>query len=336
MTDTRIARILKLAIVATCFLAWSSRPVLADVVTFEWATVGNPGNAGDVQSLGTFGSVGNTYRISKHEVTNAQYTCFLNAVDPAGTNPNDVYNTNMGSDANGGINFSSGAANGSKYGIKSGRDNNPVVFVSYFDAMRFTNWLHNGQGTGSTESGVYNIGTGINETRAAGARFFIPSENESYKAAYYDPNTASYFDYPTSSNTIPTSEAPAGSGANSANYRENGTDNFVVTGSDTFDSNQNYLTDVGAYTTSLSPYGTLDQGGNVWEWNEAVIGSSRGLDGGSWLFGSLGLGASFRSRVGPPIEVNDVGFRVASQVPEPSTLLLGALGAIGLLLRRRR
>ena len=29
--------------------------------------------------------------------------------------------------------------------------NRPVNFVSYFDAMRFTNWLENGQGSGGTE-----------------------------------------------------------------------------------------------------------------------------------------------------------------------------------------
>jgi sulfatase-modifying factor enzyme 1 len=144
-------------------------------VTFDWVTVGNPGNGGDV---GTFGAVSNAYRISKYEVTNAQYTEFLNAVDPMGTNALGLYSSDMSSQTNGGINFNGGAASGSKYAIESGRANNPVVFVSFFDSMRFVNWLENGQGSGSTESGAYTIGNGVNETRNPTATYFIPSENE--------------------------------------------------------------------------------------------------------------------------------------------------------------
>ena len=96
-----------------------------------------------------------------------------------------LYNTFMSTDANGGINFNAGSADGSKYEIKLGRDNNPVVYVSFFDAMRFTNWLQNGQGSGSTESGVYTIGNGVNETRNPSAAYFVPSEDEWYKAAYH-------------------------------------------------------------------------------------------------------------------------------------------------------
>jgi hypothetical protein len=142
-------------------------------VTFDWASVGNAGNNDD----GTcgYGGVDYTYRISKHEVTNAQYTEFLNAVDPGGTNSLSLYSSNMSTDAHGGINFNSGAANGAKYEIKSGRDKNPVVFVSFFDAMRFVNWLENGQGSGGTESGVYTIGSGTDEVRNPNATYFIPS-----------------------------------------------------------------------------------------------------------------------------------------------------------------
>jgi len=85
------------------------------VVTFDWATVGNPGNGRDDTG---FGAVSYVYRISKHEVTNAQYTEFLNAADPTGVNALFLYNSNMSSDANGGINLNSGAVNGSKYQVK--------------------------------------------------------------------------------------------------------------------------------------------------------------------------------------------------------------------------
>ncbi len=95
-----------------------------------------------------------------------------------------------------------------------------------------------------------------------------------------------------------------------------------MTGSTSFDNSQNYLTDVGAYTSATSPYGTFDQGGNVWEWNEALIsGSFPGLRGGSWSSGSNNLRASVRFSVSPSDADLNVGFRVAS-IPEPTTMCL--------------
>jgi sulfatase modifying factor 1 len=341
------------ALILSTLVLFCAAPTHA--VTFDWATVGNPGNADDIpdQFDDRYGGVDYIYRISKHEVTNAQYAEFLNAVDPTGTNASlggsdgFLYNANMSGDARGGINLNGGAANGSKYEIKLGRDNNPVVFVSFFDAMRFTNWLHNGQGSGSTESGVYTIGSGTDEVRSASAKYWIPSEDEWYKAAYYDPNGV-YYDYPTGTDTVPYSDNPSSlntpDDTNVANFFKydstaNGYDDgYAVTGSTGFVGSQNYLTDVGAYSLAASPYGTFDQGGNVWEWNEAVISSSfRGLRGGSWNrydLGDFNLHAGYRIGYGlPSDEVSFIGFRVAT-VPEPSTVLLGALAAAGVLLRR--
>ncbi len=129
----------------------------AGAVTINTVPVGNPGNAGEIQSQGTFGAVGYNYRIGKTEVTNAQYVEFLNGVDSTGANTLALYNGSMSSDALGGINFNGGAANGSKYEIKPGRDNNPVAWVSWYDSIRFANWLHNGQGSGDTENGAYTL-----------------------------------------------------------------------------------------------------------------------------------------------------------------------------------
>jgi formylglycine-generating enzyme required for sulfatase activity len=113
-------------------LSCSGNAVAQAEVTFDWAIVGNPNNAGDVQSQGTFGAVDHVYRISKYEVTNAQYTEFLNAVDSIGTNPNSVYNSFMGSDLHSGIAFNARAASGSKYSTKRNLGNKPVNWVSNF------------------------------------------------------------------------------------------------------------------------------------------------------------------------------------------------------------
>jgi formylglycine-generating enzyme required for sulfatase activity len=108
-------------------------------------------------------------------------------------------------------------------------------------------------------------------------------------------------------------------------------------------NSQNYLTDVGAYSLATSPYGTYDQGGNVGEWNEAVIFSqdrfgnfvtTRGGRGGNWVLSSNYLFAGLRSDALPTGASEYLGFRIAS-IPEPSTLLLGAMASIGVLFTRR-
>ena len=133
-------------------------------VTFDWATVGNPGNVPDqdYRGEGQFGAVAATYRISKHEVTNDQYAAFLNAVAATdsfpGADPN-LYFRSMDI-------TQSGSSGSFTYAVNSGFGPNPVNHVSFFDAMRFVNWLENGQGSGGTESGVYTISDGVSETRA--------------------------------------------------------------------------------------------------------------------------------------------------------------------------
>ncbi|MEZ6117758.1 MAG: SUMF1/EgtB/PvdO family nonheme iron enzyme [Pirellulaceae bacterium] len=293
----------KLIVAVVLILGFASAaPAAAADLVFDWAAVGNAGNANDTHGEG-YGAVANAYRISKHEVTNNQYAEFLNAVaatDSFGGSDPNLYNANMDITR-------SGSSGSFTYAVNAGFETNPVNYVSFFDSMRFVNWLENGQGTGGTEGGVYNIGTGVNEPRAAGATFFLPSENEWYKAAYHDPTASGeYWDYPTQSNTAPT--------AASANV-----DNVV---GDT--------TDVGTYTSATSFYGTFDQAGNLWEWNEAVKGSDRGMRGGSWNLSWLDSAASNRDFINPTVEFNFIGFRVAS-VPEPSSRLYGGVVFLGLL-----
>lgn len=313
-------------------------------VTFDWAIVGNPDNGADDTG---YGAVDYAYRISKHEVTNAQYSKFLNSVDPLGVNSLGLYNPSMDLSALGGIALNLSAATGVKYQIKASYENNPVVFVSFIDAMRFVNWLENGQGNGSTESGVYTIANGKSEVRNSTARYFIPSENEWYKAAFHknDGRTANYWDYATQSDILPYSAAPPGDGVpditNVANHTyddriaNSHSSGFAKTGSNVYDPSQNYLTNVGEYALSVSAYGTFDQGGNVYEWNEGNPGIIRAVRGGAWYDDSCSMWAPDRCDVDAFSESYGTGFRVAAIVPEPGAILLASSGFWLITWRRR-
>jgi formylglycine-generating enzyme required for sulfatase activity len=349
---------------ALCAAALAVCALPAQAVTIDWVPIRNPGNANDTHDAG-YGAVSYDYSIGKYEVTNAQYVAFLNAKatlrDESSTS-NDLlrlYNASMSSNLHsGGINRTGTGTGGDLfvYSVKSGQGNQPVTFVSWYDAIRFANWLHNGQGAGDTETGGYTLGTldanavptaGSSIARNPGAKIFIPSENEWYKAAYYNPSASTYVNYPTGTDTFPNSDQPPGAvaiQANAANFnRDDGiangfNDGYAVTGRTRQSSLQNYLTDVGAYEYSPSLYGTFDQGGNVREWNEALNSDLawRGLRGGSWLDNSGPLRADWRNSYNPTLEYNFLGFRVA-MIPEPTSLNLAASAALGLwMLRRRR
>ncbi|MCC6123909.1 MAG: SUMF1/EgtB/PvdO family nonheme iron enzyme [Pirellulales bacterium] len=177
------------------------------LTSLETVQVGNPGNAADAATGNLYGSVDHAYAIGKYEVTAAQYAEFLNNV--AATDTYGLYNASMWSDGEGCKIQQTGSSGSYAYSVAADWANRPVNFVNFWDAARFTNWLHNGQGTGDTETGAYTITAGgisaNTVTRNAGAQWWIPSEDEWYKAAYHknDGATGNYFDYPTSSDSIP-------------------------------------------------------------------------------------------------------------------------------------
>jgi formylglycine-generating enzyme required for sulfatase activity len=275
----------------------------------DFVTIGNPNNVADTTgSPNPAGSVAYTYNLGKHEVSRDMITK-ANAAGSLGITMADM---------------SSFGGNGL---LK------PATGISWYEAAKYVNWLNTSTGgtaaykfSGSTFQ-LWSAGdAGYNASnmfRNSLAKYWLPSSNEWYKAAYGNPN-GTWNNYATGSDSVPTAVA-GGTAANTAVYN-NGTDGPA-------DINN---------AGGLSGYGTMGQGGNVWEWNETAYdgtnntaGEIRDLRGGSWVGSLLLLDASYRDVVNPSNENVSFGFRVAS-VPEPSALSLLAIGLSGLALVRRR
>jgi hypothetical protein len=281
----------------------------ANAFTMDFVTIGNPNNVADTTgSPNPAGSVAYIYNLAKYEVSRDQITK-ANSAGSLGITLLDM----------------------SGYGGNG--VNKPATGVSLYEAAKYVNWLNtstggtaaykfDGNGTfqlwSSTDAG-YNAN---NLFRNSLAKFVIASSNEWYKGAYGNPD-GSWSNFPNGSD-IPTTAVAGGTAANTAVY--NG------------QSGPADITNAGG----LSAYGTMGQGGNVWEWNETAYdginntaGENRELRGGSWSGGGSGLNASVRNNYDPSVESVYYGFRVAS-VPEPSTGLLVLLGLSGLILKRRK
>lgn len=308
---------------------------LASAAHMEWVFIGDPGNAADASG---FGAVDTSYRIGKFEVTNAQYVDFLNNVAP--TDPLELYDEKMAnfgiqrSLTPGGYSYSLTVDATIDWGAK------PVNAVSWYDAIRFANWMNNGMGSADTETGAYTLLGGTPTpanaaaiVRNADARVWLPSIDEWYKAAYYDPDRPAgpgYWTYPTAADTPPGNELLVPDPGNHANFTSSSLTTTL--------SGELKLTDVGQFSNSASPYGTFDQAGNVTEWSETLVpglGMLRANLGGSW--GSLAValqGSNTRFAFnGPAVNSERGGFRLAS-VPEPATWASLAAGWLLLLLVR--
>jgi formylglycine-generating enzyme required for sulfatase activity len=395
-----------LVLLAALVLAQGS--IAQSGVSFEWVNVGDPGNPNDplidVPGGGPIppperGAVPYVYSLSKYETTIGQYTAFLNAV--AKSDPHGLYHPDLGNlDTIRGISRS-GTDGNYVYYVKnvsqfSGGQTSaslPITYVGFLEAVRFVNWLHNGQGNGSTETGAYTIsegqitqvsssggnvtittaqthtlsvgdlvtissdfslinGTfsvtattdttftfqiplfllaplqvtgsmkGISATHKPDARYWIPTENEWYKAAYYDPSSQGpsdhYWLYPWKSDVL---------NGRPANFY-NGT--YTATGRPNLSLLRTFLTDVRGFSEAPSYYGTLNQAGNVEEWTEgdAFSGGPNGFIGGPSPRGGHWNGPSdeaphrMSSFYSLPLFANGrgtlVGFRVATVANPPA------------------
>jgi sulfatase modifying factor 1 len=338
-------------------------------ISIDWITVGNAGNDSDLST--GFGGVAYEYQIAKNETTIGQYAAFLNAA--AKTDTYGLYDSSMANDANIAGIQRTGSAGTYAYSVV-GSGNRPITYVSWFDAARFANWLHHGQPTGALSAGLVEDGaytllgatSGI-ISKNVGAKSWIPSEDEWYKAAYYDPTKfnpsngtgGGYWRHANQSENLSSNIIGVPGAANFCDAWPLGAEitgsGFATTpGNDIYSSSQNYLTEVGAYgEDSDSYYGVNDQAGNVWEWNDGVSGqwndgvfvsTSRGWRGGSWGTPGFDMGMGIASIMSslhsyyddPTRQDSSIGFRIASAVPEPTSLVLTLLTSGVLLIRRKR
>jgi sulfatase modifying factor 1 len=256
----------------------------------QFVTIDHPGNDTDTHTGTLLGSVPNVFRIGRFEISEQM-------IEAA----NQLGGLGITMDTRG--------------------SNKPATSISWFEAAKFVNWLNTS--TGSPPAYNFN-GTGFmlwppgsagydsaNLYRNSLARYFLPSADEWHKAAYYDASQTAYFIYPTGSDAVPTPTS-SGSAPNTAVF-----DQPLAQGPAEI-----------AQAGGLSPFGTMGQGGNVWEWEETdfdrfnnAINSPRGLRGGFWGAGSPPLLSSFRTATEPSVEGSLAGFRVAS-IPEPGSLIL--------------
>ena len=279
----------------------------ANAFSIYLVEIGNPGNAADLAgNPKPAGSIPYSYYIGKYEISrdminkaNALASLGISLADFSISTSTIPYRGGNGSDR-------------------------PAPGISWYDAAKFVNWLNTSRGYQPAykfnTSGVFQswgpLDSGYNANnifRNSNAKFFLPSIDEWYKAAYYDPNKnagqGAYWIYPTQSNSAP-SYSSGGTAPNSAVY------GGQTSPADIFNAG------------GLSAYGTMAQGGNLWEWMETANDLTntdpselRAIRGGG--FYNINTDAYQQSNyVSWGSQPNDGniknGFRIAMSVPEPS------------------
>ena len=288
-------------------------PSAKAVVVIDTVPVGNPGNANDTHGDG-YGGVAYTYNIGKYEVTAGQYTEFLNAAavtDTYGLYSLSMADTTPGTYGSGCNIVRSGVSGSYTYSVAANWANRPVNSITWDDAARFANWMHNGQPTGAqdlttTEDGSYYLNGATTDeelmlvVRKPDATWVIPTEDEWYKAAYHynDGATGNYFDYPTSNDNVPDNALVDPDPGNNATFSDS-VDEWTI-------GPPYYRTEVGEHENSRSPYGTFNQAGNVFEWNEAIVTFGehlyRGARPGSFRYNGSNIHADCRRFTWPANE----------------------------------
>ncbi|MCE2812391.1 MAG: SUMF1/EgtB/PvdO family nonheme iron enzyme [Planctomycetaceae bacterium] len=311
----------------------------ANTFNMEFVTIGNPGNAPD--SVKSSGSVGYTFQLGKTEVSRDMI---------------DRYNASYGNGASLAITLADMSSTDDNGGDR------PATGVSWNEAARFVNWLNTSTGGHAaykfTSSGVndnislwessdeadYNE---FNPFRSKRATYVLPSYQEWYKAAYYDPAKGAnggYWTYPTGSDSVPTKI----------------TSNSTTSGTAVYENIAGGTVDVGQ-AGGESAYQIMGMAGNALEWTESNLDSVNGnhssvnpdfirvlLGGGfknqSQFMSSTYMINNLPQDAFPTFQNNDFGFRVAvlspggggGEVPEPTSMAIFGLGALGFVYRAHR
>ena len=264
---------------------------------------------------------GYSFGIGKYEVTVSDYVDFLNAA--AKSDPYTLWTNKTQFIAR------VGTSGDYAYAAQPFMSQRPISYLNWFDAARYVNWLHNGGGSGTTETGVYALnGNNVLITeRSPQAKFWIPLDDEWREAAYGkgDRNPANDWLYATQSDVVPAEisvdfvgNGPATRLGNTANY--GGT-------------TPNVLANVGT-TGGPSYYGAYDMAGNIGEIVDYPTPAFPGLGwdfgyftrGGDYANSGISMAATERGgrRIGSGgLDTN--GLRLAT-VPEPAFGFVG--GAI--------
>ncbi len=268
----------------------------------------------------TFSDPGN-FRIGIHEITNDQWNKFVTVYGMVTGSQSTAYDED----------------------VFWTDDNLPINNVSWYEAYQFVNWLNVSTGHTAAYKFIGTQGTSDytltswdasdsgynpnNRYRNSNAKYFLPTEDEWVKAAYW--NGTNLQEYATKIGEI----LHQGDGISGTGW--------------------NYYDDV--YTTRpLGPWnvgsgseelnGTYDMMGNVWEMTDSLyyvdsISVARSTRGGSYESYNYAQDALyFANRYNPIIPTDEYeakGFRVASVVPEPATLSLLTLGGLALLRKRK-
>lgn len=228
----------------------------------SFIAIHSPGNRPDRWE---FGCVPYVYEIARCQLTNAEWCEFLNAQGEETSKRLKLFHKDMATGVLGGIEIDAAG----HFRAKDGWAKKPVVYVNFKSVCRYCNWLSSGK----TECGSYDMLQEV-PRRVVGARYFIPNENEWYKAAYW--RNGVYVDYPTG-NSLPSLDQ--------ANFERD--DEFAV-------GAPSYFADVDAFASAATPDGVVQMGGNAWELLEDVAVDDRGrlqnhYRGGSFGYTETGL-----------------------------------------------
>jgi len=296
---------------------------------FDFATIGDvrnpaytdgPGGPNGGYPLGR-GSVGYQYRMSRLEVSTAQWMEFANAA------------ASFGDDSIGDrINFAGyerDVGSGAHYSLRpfAGADRYPVFGIPWDNAAKYCNWLQNGKAASPAAlvTGAYDL-AGVQPplSRLPGAQYWIPNIDEWIKSVHYDPDRygvgqGGYWQFPNSSDTRPLTGPPSAGGQTNA-------------GSRGFDGS---LLELGSYPNTRTPWGLLDASGGAAEWLENAFDPQIS----AWRYD--GRGALDSTGSGETLDLiwgggsatyfsssSAIGLRIASSVPStPGVLTFAAFGA---------